>query len=58
MEDRIDQEESSNAELQSKRKKLEHDIDGLKKDIDDIRLSLQKSEQECKTRDGQIHRRE
>ena len=42
-------------ELNNKKKKLEHDIDGLKKDIDDMRLNLQKAENECKTRDNQIH---
>ena len=29
-------------ELNNKKKKLEHDIDGLKKDIDDMRLNLTK----------------
>ncbi|CAF4655962.1 unnamed protein product, partial [Rotaria magnacalcarata] len=30
-------------------------MDGLKKDIDDMRLNLHKAENECKTRDTQIH---
>ncbi|CAF1976902.1 unnamed protein product, partial [Rotaria magnacalcarata] len=52
MEDNINK---LNRDLSNKKKKLEHEMDGLKKDIDDMRLNLHKAENECKTRDTQIH---
>jgi chromosome segregation ATPase len=55
VESRFHDEEATGQELNKKKKKREQEIDGMKKDIDDIRLSLQKFENECKPRDNQIH---
>ncbi|CAF3094170.1 unnamed protein product [Rotaria sp. Silwood2] len=50
LEERFSQEEDSAQQLNNKKKKLEQDIDTLKKDIDDMRLNLNKSENEVKSR--------
>lgn len=46
MTERLEEEEEMNAELAAKKRKLEDECSELKKDIDDLELSLAKVEKE------------
>lgn len=52
--DRLTNQEDRNSDLQRSKKKLEIDLDGLNKKIQDLELSLKKSESEKITKDNQI----
>jgi len=52
--DRLTQEEDARNQLFQNKKKLEQEIAGLKKDIEDFELGLQKSEGDKATKDHQI----
>jgi myosin heavy chain 6/7 len=52
--ERLTQEEDARNQLFQNKKKLEQEISGLKKDIEDLELGLQKSEQDKATKDHQI----
>ena len=46
LEERIEEEEESNNDLTSKKRKLEDECQNLKKDIDDVELTLARVEKE------------
>ncbi|XP_043470810.1 myosin heavy chain, muscle isoform X8 [Leptopilina heterotoma] len=52
--DRFTQEEEARNNLFQGKKKLEQEVSGLKKDIEDLELTIQKSEQDKATKDHQI----
>lgn len=52
--DRLQGEEDAHTQLSGAKKKLEQEISGLKKDIEDLELTIQKSEQDKATKDHQI----
>ena len=52
--DRFKEEEDARNNLFQNKKKLEQEVAGLKKDIEDLELNLQKSEQDKATKDHQI----
>ncbi|XP_014231486.1 myosin heavy chain, muscle isoform X14 [Trichogramma pretiosum] len=52
--DRFQQEEEARNSLFQTKKKLEQEISGLKKDLEDLELTIQKSEQDKATKDHQI----
>lgn len=52
--DRLQQEEDARNNLFQNKKKLEQEVSGLKKDIEDLELAIQKSEQDKATKDHQI----
>lgn len=52
--DRLQQEEDARNQLFQQKKKLEQEVSGLKKDIEDLELSVQKSDQDKATKDHQI----
>jgi len=52
--ERLNQEEDARNQLFQNKKKLEQEIGGFKKDIEDLELGLQKSEQDKATKDHQI----
>jgi len=52
--DRFKEEEDARNNLFQNKKKLEQEVSGLKKDIEDLELNLQKSEQDKATKDHQI----
>lgn len=52
--DRFKEEEDTRNNLFQNKKKLEQEVAGLKKDIEDLELNLQKSEQDKATKDHQI----
>ncbi|XP_026481130.1 myosin heavy chain, muscle-like isoform X5 [Ctenocephalides felis] len=52
--ERLNQEEDARNQLFQSKKKLEQEISGMKKDIEDLELSVQKAEQDKATKDHQI----
>ncbi|XP_055686238.1 myosin heavy chain, muscle isoform X16 [Lutzomyia longipalpis] len=52
--ERLSQEEDARNQLFQTKKKLEQEVSGLKKDIEDLELNTQKSEQDKATKDHQI----
>ncbi|XP_042890599.1 myosin heavy chain, muscle-like isoform X40 [Penaeus japonicus] len=52
--ERLQQEEEARNQLFQGKKKIEQEISGLKKDIEDLELSVQKAEQDKATKDHQI----
>ncbi len=52
--ERLQQEEDARNQLFQNKKKLEQEASGLKKDIEDLELALQKTEQDKATKDHQI----
>lgn len=52
--DRFQQEEEARNNLFQGKKKLEQEISGLKKDLEDLELTIQKIEQDKATKDHQI----
>lgn len=52
--ERFKEEEDARNNLFQNKKKLEQEVSGLKKDIEDLELNLQKSEQDKATKDHQI----
>ncbi|XP_014212309.1 myosin heavy chain, muscle isoform X22 [Copidosoma floridanum] len=52
--DRFQQEEEARNALFQTKKKLDQEISGLKKDLEDLELTIQKSEQDKATKDHQI----
>ncbi|XP_063608871.1 myosin heavy chain, muscle-like [Penaeus indicus] len=52
--ERLQNEEESRNQLFQTKKKLEQEINGFKKDIEDLELTIQKSEQDKATKDHQI----
>lgn len=52
--DRLGDQEDRNADLQRAKKKLESELDSLKKQIQDLEMSLRKSESEKQSKDHQI----
>lgn len=52
--DRLQQEEDARNQLFQQKKKLEQEVSGLKKDIEDLELAVQKSDQDKATKDHQI----
>ncbi|XP_065558381.1 myosin heavy chain, muscle-like isoform X12 [Artemia franciscana] len=52
--ERLQQEEDARSQLLQQKKKIDQELGGLKKDIEDLELSLQKSEQDKATKDHQI----
>lgn len=54
LEDRLSEEENAAEGLGDLKKKLEDKCDGLKKDLEDMELNLQKAEQDKQSKDNQI----
>ena len=54
MEKRLEEEGGTAEALEEKKKKLEGEISGLKNDIQDMELNLQKSREETKSKENQI----
>ncbi|XP_069185676.1 myosin heavy chain, muscle isoform X30 [Procambarus clarkii] len=52
--ERLQQEEEARNQLFQSKKKIEQELSGLKKDIEDLELSVQKAEQDKATKDHQI----
>ncbi|XP_042243052.1 myosin heavy chain, muscle-like isoform X27 [Homarus americanus] len=52
--ERLQQEEEARNQLFQNKKKIDQEISGLKKDIEDLELALQKAEQDKATKDHQI----
>ena len=52
--DRLAQEEEARNALNQAKKKLEQEMNGQKKDIEDLELTIQKGEQDKATKDHQI----
>ena len=52
--DRLAQEEEARNALNQAKKKLEQELNGQKKDIEDLELTIQKGEQDKATKDHQI----
>uniref|UniRef100_A0A6M2DLP3 Putative myosin class i heavy chain n=1 Tax=Xenopsylla cheopis TaxID=163159 RepID=A0A6M2DLP3_XENCH len=52
--ERLNQEEDARNQLFQSKKKLEQEISGMKKDIEDLELNVQKAEQDKATKDHQI----
>ena len=52
--ERLQQEEEARNQLFQSKKKTEQELSGLKKDIEDLELSVQKAEQDKATKDHQI----
>ncbi|XP_005176298.1 myosin heavy chain, muscle isoform X18 [Musca domestica] len=54
IQDRLTQEEDARNQLFQQKKKADQEISGLKKDIEDLELNIQKAEQDKSTKDHQI----
>ena len=54
MEERLAEEESGSEHLAEQKKKMEEAVSNLKKDLEDVNLTLQKAEQDKQTKDNQI----
>merc|ERR1712002_1197127 len=52
--ERLQQEEEARNQLFQGKKKQEQEVSGLKKDLEDLELAMQKSEQDKSTKDHQI----
>uniref|UniRef100_T1IQ65 Myosin heavy chain, muscle n=1 Tax=Strigamia maritima TaxID=126957 RepID=T1IQ65_STRMM len=54
MQERLSGEEDAHNSLNQVKRKLENEISGMKKDVEDLELNLQKAEQDKNTKDHQI----
>lgn len=55
MTERLEDEEEMNAELTAKKRKLEDECSEIKKDIDDLELTLAKVEKEKHATENKVH---
>lgn len=54
MTERLEEQEDKNAELTKVRKKIEQEVEALKKQIQDLELTVRKQESEKQSKDNQI----
>lgn len=54
MTERLQEQEDKNTDLSKARKKIEQDVENLKKQIQDLELTIRKQESEKQSKDNQI----